>query len=97
MFVNEYKTEVISQISKMREESLEHNQELSQSVSYMRRTFDQTLMPQFEVMREQCKRATDRTESIEKRVDTFFSKLLELENGKLGNEEYMRQHHDVCK
>jgi hypothetical protein len=52
MFVNEYKTEVISQISKMREEFLEHNQELSQSVSYMRRTFDQTLMPQFEVMRE---------------------------------------------
>ena len=97
MFVNEYKTEVISQISKMRKEFLEQNQELTQSVSYMRRTFEQTLMPQFEVMREQCKRAADRTESIEKRVDSFFSKLLELENGKLGIEDYTRHHNDVCK
>ena len=52
MFVNEYKSEVISQITKMREEFLEQNQDLTQSVSFMRRTFDQTLMPQFELMKE---------------------------------------------
>jgi len=48
-------------------------------------------------MKEECRRATERTESQERKVDGFFSKLLEVQNGKVDLAEYNRDHSEIHK
>lgn len=81
----------------MRKDFLEHTQDQVAQVAYMKKAFEQTLMPQFELMKEECRRATERTEGQEKRVDSFFSRVLELDNKKVNVASYEKEHAEINK
>lgn len=69
MFVTDYKNDVIGEISKMRSEFLEINQDITNSVQFMRKKFDTVIIPNFEEMKETCRRTAERSERCDIKVD----------------------------
>ena len=83
MFNIDYKTEIITQITSIRSEFLEQNQDVLGTVQFLKKNFDNVIMPAFDDMRETCKRVVDRSNRNEAKVDDFLRQILDLERKKV--------------
>jgi hypothetical protein len=68
------------------------------TVQFLKKNFDNVIMPAFDDMRETCRRVVERSTRNEARVDEFLHQILELERKKVDlvlYKEEIRDFHQV--
>lgn len=95
MFNVEYKSEIINQITSIRSEFLEQNQDVLGTVQFLKKNFDNVILPSFDDMRETCRRVVERSTRNDARVDEFLHQMLELERKKVDLVLYKEEVRDL--